>query len=358
MNNTFREILNQKCWNTYEEFISDGIKEYSKELSQDIAQGKKHKAQIRSFIEKHFEIKKIPADLDHEKQLLSSGEVVGIDGTIATHKTITGTMAQIGVVAVNYLNEKIQHSYFISEARYKQDIEDVAEYLFSHEPLNKVVSGPVLRAALQVRERELGLKDKFKNKYKIYHGPLIPFEMLANPGKAELKILDVTLDILDDIIANKRCLSIISRSRNDAYLRVGLSLNQGEYIQLKKSVGLEILEDRSLLKDKDRWREEDFLKVNTFINSRATKIKVGLIKLAQRPYVFHAHSEIFDQAARIIARDSMFQKEKGFPLLIDYADNLCSTFFKASDFNKIIEYQLAKEGEFLSEMSEETLRQK
>jgi hypothetical protein len=43
---------------------------------------------------------------------------------------------------------------------------------------------------------------------------------------------------------------------------------------------------------------------------------------------------------------------------VDYADNLCSTCFKASDFNKIIEYQLAKEGEFLSEMSEETLRQK
>jgi hypothetical protein len=358
MSYTFREILNQKCWNTYEEFISDGIKAYSKELSEDIFEGKKHKSQIREFIEKHFDIKKIPDDLNFEKELLSSGEVVGIDGTIATHKTISGTMAQIGVVAVNYLNEKIQHSYFISEARYKQDIEDVAEYLFSHEPLNKIVSGPVLRAALQVRERELGLKDKFENKYKIYHGPLLPFEMLANPGKAELKILDVTLDILDQIIANRKCFSIISRSQNDAYIRIGLSLNKGEYVQLKKSVGLEILEDRSLLKDKERWRDEDFLKVNNFINSRATKIKVGLIKLSHRPYVFHAHSEIFDLAARIIARDSMFQKEKGFPLLIDYADNLCSTFFKASDFNKIIEYQLAKEGEFLSEMSEETMRQK
>lgn len=358
MSYTFRDILNQKCWNSYEEFISTGIKEYSKGLSEDIFEGKKHKVQIRKFVEEHFEIKRIPDNLNAEKDLLASGEVVGIDGTIASHKTITGTMAQIGVVAVNYLNEKIQHSYFISEARYKQDIQDVADYLYSHEPINKIVSGPVLRAALQVRERELGLKDKFKNKYKIYHGPLIPFEMLANPGKAELKILDVTLDILDQIITNRKCFSIISRSQNDAYIRIGLSLNQGEYIQLKKSVGLEIIEDRTLLKDKDRWREEDFLRVNSFIKSRATKIKVGLIKLSQRPYVFHAHSEIFDEAAKIIARDSMFQKEKGFPLLIDYADNLCSTFFKASDFNKIIEYQLAKEGEFLSEMSEETMRQK
>ena len=182
--------------------------------------------------------------------------------------------------------------------------------------------------------------------------------MLANPGKAELKILDVTLEVLEKIISNKKCISIVSRSQNDAYIRLGLSLNSGEYIQLKKSVGLEMIEDRPLLKEKDKWREEDFLRVNNFVNARATSIKIGLIKVNQRPYVFHAHSEIFDQAAKILARDSLFQKEKGFPLLVDYADNLCSTFFKASDFNKIIEYQLAKEGAFLYESSEETLRQK
>lgn len=355
---TFRDILNQKSWDNYEDYVQEGIHEYSSELSKDIAQGKKHKQKIREFLEEHFEIKQIPTNLDQELKLLSNGEVVGIDGTIATHKTITGTMAQIGVVAVNYLNDRIQHSYFISEARYKQDIKEVTDYLFSHEPLNKVVSTPVLRAALQVRERELGLNDKFKDKYKIYHGPLIPFEMLANPGKAELKILEVTLEILERIISNKKCFSIVSRSQNDAYIRVGLSLNPGEYIQLKKSIGLEILEDRTLLKDKDRWREEDYLMVNNFIQTRATNIKIGVIKVTHRPYIFHAHESVFDLAARLIARDSLFQKEKGFPLLVDYADNLCSTYFKASDFNKIIEYQLAKEGEFLSEMSEETLRQK
>jgi hypothetical protein len=358
MNITFREILNQKSWSSYEDYIAEGIKQYSTELSKDISEGRKHKKSIREYIEKHFQIRRVPDELEVEKNLLVSGGVVGIDGTIATHKTITGTMAQIGVVAVNYLNEKIQHSYFISEAKYKQDFKDVVDYLYSHENINKVVSEIVLRAALQVREREIGLDDKFRDKYKIYHGPLIPFEMLASPGKAEMKILDVTLEVLEKIIVNKKCLSIVSRSQNEAYIRIGLSLNPGEYIQLRKSVGLEILEDRLLLKDKDRWREEDFLKVNNFINQRAMKIKVGVIKISHRPYVFHAHEEIFDLAARIIYRDAQFQKEKGFPLLVDYADNLCSTYFKASDFNKIIEYQLAKEGEFLSEMSEELLRQK
>lgn len=358
MSITFREILNLKSWTRYEDYIAQGINEYSSELSKDIQNGRKHKKAIREYLEKNFVIKRIPEDLSEEKNLLTSGKVVGIDGTIATHKTITGTMAQIGVVAVNYLNEKIQHSFFITESRFKQDIRDITEYLFSHEPANKIVSDIVLRAALQVKERELGLSENFIDKYKLFHGPLLPFEMLASPGKAELKILDVTLDILEKIIANKKCFSIVSRSQNDAYIRLGLSLNPGEYVQLKKSLGLEIIEDRQILKEKDKWREEDFLKVNNFINQRAMKIKVGVIKISHRPYVFHAHEEIFDQAAGIIARDALFQKEKGFPLLVDYADNLCSTYFRASDFNKIIEYQLAKEGEFLSEISEETLRQK
>lgn len=357
MSVSFREILNQKCWNNYETYIAEGIRQYSKELSADISQGRKHKAKIRKLVEDKYEIKKVPDDLSAELKMLTNGEVVGIDGTIAMHKTITGIMAQLGVVAVNYLNDKIQHSYFISEARYKQNIDDISDYLYSHEPANKIISSPVLRAALQVRERELGLDDKFRNKYKIYHGPLIPFEMLANPGRAELKILEVTVDILEKIIANRKCFSIVSRSQNDAYIRVGLSLNSGEYVELK-SLASEIIEDRSLLSNPDKWREEDFLKVNHFLNSNASKIKVGVIKISQRPYLFQAHDKIFDLAARIIARDSMFQKEKGFPLLIDYADTLCSTFFKASDFNKIIEYQLANEGEFLSEMSEETLRQR
>lgn len=355
---TFSDILNQKTWDNYEIYISEGINEYAASLSQEIVQGKKQKIKIRSFLERNFEIKTIPEDLKDVEELLSNGDVIGIDGTVAQHTTISGTMAQIGVVAINYLNEKIQHSYFISEAKYKEEIDEVTEYLFSHEYVNKILSNPVIRAVLLFRERELGLKEHFENKYKLFHGPLLPFELMANPGRAELNVLRSTLPILQQLIKNKKCFSIISRSQNDAYIRLGLSLNKGEYFALKKDVGRELIEDRSLISKPEKWRDEDFEYISNFLTTSASKLKIGIIKISHRPYVFHAHEDNFDLAARIIARDSCFQKEKGFPLLIDYADNLCSTYFKASDFNKIIEYQLAKEGEYLSEMSEETLRQK
>ena len=73
---TFKDILNQKSWNSYEDYITEGIGLYSAELSKDISEGKKHKQAIRNFIEKNFEIKKIPEDLTSEKNLLVSGNVV------------------------------------------------------------------------------------------------------------------------------------------------------------------------------------------------------------------------------------------------------------------------------------------
>lgn len=357
MHITFKDILNQKSWTKYEDYISEGIKQYSDALTNDIVKGRKMRHQIRDFIVKNFEIKNIPSDLSDVEKTLTSGEVVGIDGTIAQHKTISGTMAQIGIVAVNYLNEKIKHSYFISEAQYKEDIDRVTDYLKAHQPEEKLLSNLVMRAILLYRERELGLSDPFQDKYKLFHGPLLPFELMSDLGR--LRALDFTLDILQKLIKNKKCFCIISRSQNDAYIRLGLSLNPGEYFLLKhRNVGTEFIEDRNFLSYKEKWREEDFIKVNHFLQKDASVLKIGIIKISRRPYVFQAHENYFDFAAKVIARDSMFQREKGFPLLIDYADNLCSTYFKASDFNKIIEYRLAREGEFLSEMSEEALRSK
>jgi hypothetical protein len=355
MSVTFNDILNQKVWNNYEDYIAQGIDEYSGSLAKEIQMGRKMKSKIRDFIEKNFEIKKIPEDLSEAEKLLTNGFVVGIDGTLAKHRTVTGVMAQIGIIAVNYKNEKLQHSYFISETKYKEDIEEVTEYLFSQEPENQVVSDLVLRAVLFYRERELGLTDKFNDIYKIYHGPLIPhFEMLSGLGK--LRALDITVDILEKIVRNKKCISIISRSINSAYIRLGFSLQKGEYFKLKHTnIGKEIRRNEKFMKP-EKWRIEDFDKVTGFLDDQAARIDIGIIKISDRPYVFNAHKDTFDLAAQLIARDSKFQREKGFPLLIDYADTLCFNYFKKSDFNSIIEFKLAKEGEFLSEMSEETLR--
>ena len=108
----------------------------------------------------------------------------------------------------------------------------------------------------------------------------------------------------------------------------------------------------------NKWREEEKAKVEEFIKNYASKICIGVIKISERPYVFHAHKDIFDLAAAIIARDSMFQQQKGFPLLIDYADNLCTEYFSGAQFNHMVDWELAKGDNYLREAGERRMREK
>jgi hypothetical protein len=109
---------------------------------------------------------------------------------------------------------------------------------------------------------------------------------------------------------------------------------------------------------REKWRDEEFQKMQRFLRNYAEQICIGVIRVSERPYVFHAHKDNFDLAAAIIARDAMHQREKGFPLLIDYADTLCSHYFSAGDFNNMMEFELARHGEYLSEVPEQRLRLK
>src|SRR5580658_3248160 len=221
---SFKELLNQKSWSSYDKYISEGIASYTEDLKSQIEKGRSLKQKIRNYLEKNFTIKTInPMELEAERTLLSSGRVVGIDGTLAQHKTISGIMAQFGIVSVNYLNEKLQHSCFVSETKIKEDITDVSEYLYAHEPQNLVLSNLVVRAILLYKEREIGLNEIYIDKYKIFHGPLLPFELLTGLGK--LRALDITIGLLEKVTKNKKSFSIVSRSQNDAYIRLGLSLN-------------------------------------------------------------------------------------------------------------------------------------
>jgi len=56
MNVTFGDLLNQKSWDKYEDYVSQGIHEYSRNLAGEVATGKKMKRKIRGFVEKHFDI--------------------------------------------------------------------------------------------------------------------------------------------------------------------------------------------------------------------------------------------------------------------------------------------------------------
>jgi hypothetical protein len=238
----------------------------------------------------------------------------------------------------------------------QEAIDDVVEVLKRREGKNRIISDMVVRALMLYREREVAVRHEFNEAFKMLHGPLLPFELMTGLGR--LRALEATLGVLEQIIADKQCFSIVSSTTQDDYLTLGSALEPGEYfVDEAFTCGNEIETNEDFMAEQ-KWRPSELDRMKSFLDEYGSKICVGVIKVSQRPYVFHAHRDHFDLAAAIIARDALLQKEKGFPLLIDYADTLCSGYFPPSDFTNMIAYKLAKSGEFLAEMSERSMRLK
>jgi hypothetical protein len=138
-----------------------------------------------------------------------------------------------------------------------------------------------------------------------------------------------------------------------------MALKNGEYLTKEGFDLYDHLSNTSnFMRYKAKWRDDEREMIEEFLENYARKIQIGVIRIGERPYVFQAHRDIFDLAAAIIARDSEFQLEKGFPLLIDYADTLCSEYFAASQFKNMMKWELAKNSSFLREVGERDMRKK
>jgi len=228
-NISFQDLLEQKKWDDYKEFVSEAPGYYASQLKTDIDKEKKIRRALREeILEKKYVLRNYSNGLQEAEELLFSGRVVGIDGTIARHNMLSGMRCQIGIVAVNYFNEKIRHSYFISEAHLANEIDDVIKVLKSREYKNRPVSNLVIRALMLYREREVALRPEYADAFKMIHGPLLPFELMTGLGR--LRALYSTLEILRKVISDPNIFSVISTSLQNDYVTLGTALQPGEYM--------------------------------------------------------------------------------------------------------------------------------
>jgi hypothetical protein len=356
---TFSDLLKQqKTWTNYTDFAS----QVTQIISKEVIENSRLEAKLIEDLKKNPAFKKLTVrevqpNLKRAEALLTDGKVVGVDATMAKYNLLSGVRCQIGVVAVNYQGEQIKHSFFISQANLRDEAEDVLERIVQRAESDDNLSDMHLRGIMMYREREAGMDPKFDGKYILYHGPMLPFELMSGLGR--LRALDVTLDLLKKVVDSKRCMSVISTSSFKDYTYFGLALENGQYLTSPEyTLEHHLTTTSDFLTWSNKWREEEKTKVEDFIKNYASNILIGVIKISERPYVFQAHKDIFDLAAAIIARDSMFQREKGFPLLIDYADNLCTEYFSGAQFNRMVDWELAKSDSYLRESGERRMREK
>jgi hypothetical protein len=354
---TFGDLLSQKQWTDYSAFLGEAPKLYADEIAEHVAAETDLIKKLKEHeLFKKLTVREVEPNLAKATELLRTGRVVAVDGTVSRYRTYSGMRCQIGVVAVNYAGDQIKRSFFISEAGFRRPVDDIIQAVAKRNTAEEQISDMVVRALMLYREREAGMDERFKNAYVLFHGPLLPFELMTGLGR--WRALEHTLNVLERIISEKRFFSIISTTAFQDYLTFGRAIERGRYLTASHyTVGHHIADNPDFMA-REKWRDEEFHRMQQFLRNYAEQILIGVIRVSDRPYVFHAHRDNFDLAASIIARDAMYQRERGFPLLVDYADTLCSEYFSTSDFNNMMEFELAKHGEFLSEVPEQRLRLK
>ena len=302
-------------------------------------------------------VRDVKQDLERAEHLLVNGDIVGVDGTMSKYHLLSGIRCQIGVVAVNYQGDQIKHSFFISQASLREEADGVLERIFQRSDANGSLSDMHLRGIMMYRERDAGMDARFGGKYVMYHGPLLPFELMSGLGR--LRALGVTLELLRRVVRSKKTMSIISTTTHKDLTYFGLAIDAGQYVTHPNwNLEYHLSTTSDFLTQRSKWREDEIDMVERFVKDYGSQIQIGVLRVGDRPYVFQAHKDIFDLAAAIISRDAMFQREKGFPLLIDYADSLCSQYFSQSQFSNMMEWHLAKTNTYLRESGERRMRLK
>jgi hypothetical protein len=94
-----------------------------------------------------------------------------------------------------------------------------------------------------------------------------------------------------------------------------------------------------------------------FLERVASQVVVGVYRATRTApaQMFYAHAAHAHEAAHIVLADSMFQEQRGFPLLIDLAHHLCAAVFGGS-LRYLTETAYAAVGEPWRYFSERTTR--
>ncbi|HZU77546.1 MAG TPA: hypothetical protein VFA70_12335, partial [Dehalococcoidia bacterium] len=76
-----------------------------------------------------------------------------------------------------------------------------------------------------------------------------------------------------------------------------------------------------------------------FVEELGRHITVGIYRASASapPYVFYAHRDHAHEAALIVLADSVLQEHRGFPMLIDLADNVCRSTFGSDVFTAMVQ---------------------
>lgn len=276
------------------------------------------------------------------RKILFNGAVEACDGTVATHDTLPVTITQIGVCLVSYAGDQGSwvHRLFRRDLRSagKNPVQETLDLLdkrrergaVDHAAGRDKMTSLARRGIMAYAERAVLLK-KSKAVWRMGHGSPAPYELVTGSGMVDL--LRASLPLMREMIMDhQRFVFVPSATNARELLTIGNALLPLEYA-IVDDLHAQLSSIAAGHYRGDEWQGlgKD---VQSFVDECGHKVVVGLFRASRLApcQVFYAHVDHAHQAAMIAMGDGILQEHRGFPMLIDLADNLCSTSFGADTF--------------------------
>ncbi len=358
---TFDQFLQNDKWTSLQEHYSDFNLKLEDNINTALVNNRKD--EVRKTLIKENRIRKAnPTLINDLKKELVAGNVVAIDGTCANYDlTIVGFQARIGIIAINYKNYKSGYTIYISDPFIpfdKETVKEILTYAKEKKAGRSGLSQSHVTSIMLYKEREFILNRE--EKYKIVQGDIFPYELRYGQGR--LRGLSTCLKLGRKLLSANNIIATQTTTSDPLYRILGLALEEGEYFVLGDYY--DDLETFLTGGDDERraahFNEGDTSEFKRFVEDVRNKFRVGLYKAigSKRAYVFYAPTNNLETMVNLLFADSSYQPLRGFPLLLDYADSICTRLLSASDFYKQIEWKLAKKKILEVEINEKSLRRR
>jgi hypothetical protein len=197
------------------------------------------------------------------------------------------------------------------------------------------------RGLMTYAERAV-LLQKSNARWRMGHGHPTPVELLT--GAQTEAFLDASLKVLHELVLDQRRIVFVPSAVADRlWLTLGSALEPLEYAII------ESLEERLVdLVESQTRRQYSMIptKALAFAREVGPSLVLGIYRASRWApgQVFYAHADHAHEAALIAMADSLLHEHRGFPMLIDLADTVCSAHFGAASFAASIEASYAAAG--------------
>jgi hypothetical protein len=297
--------------------------------------------------------------------VLFCGDVEACDGTMQIHDSLGLTVIQIGVCLVSYKGDEgtwahrlyrrdlrgttdspLEEALQLIEARDRRAAAGVADH---RDRLTELGSRGVMTYAERAVLTQLSTAP-----WRLGHGNPAPYEILTGAGA--MNLVEVGLDVLRRLLLDhRRFIFVPSSPRNRALLTIGQGLRPLEFAVVQKLRGqIEDIVEKGGLRGENRKNALDF------VATAGEEVSIGVFRVSASapPYLFYAPAEpeLCAQAVAIAMADAALQEHRGFPLLIDMADQFCRASFGREVFVGTLQSAYAAHGRPVAYLSERETR--